>query len=80
MDNRADDDDKRGRTCSEKHERINGRHGVEGDYSRLVLSRRTEHGEQEKRAVHNIGQSVHFLVIARIVSQSVYELHGDGSK
>lgn len=34
----------------------------------------TEHGEHEKSSIHNVGESIYFLVVARIVAQGIYEL------
>ena len=38
VDNRTDDDDKRGRARCKQHEGVNGRHGVEGDYGQRIAS------------------------------------------
>lgn len=34
----------------------------------------TEHGEQQQRAVGDVGDAVHFLVVARVVAEGVHEL------
>lgn len=70
----ADDGHKRRGEGSHENEGVHSLHGIERHYGSDNDDSPTEHGEEQQRAVGDVGDAIHFLVVSRVVTQRVNEL------
>ena len=70
----ADDGHKRRGEGSHENEGVHSLHGVERHYGSDNDDSPTEHGEEQQRAVGDVGDAIHLLVVPWVVTQRVNEL------